>query len=99
MLDVDLEIINEVKNLGVFIVYDVIKGVDNSTYPPELEREIKSAVEEARRLYSLDALKEHSIIRAYRDFYWRVLKIDPTKQRPSQEALLRRILRGGDLPV
>ncbi len=98
MLDVDLEIINEVKNLCVFIVYDVIKGVDNSTYPPELEREIKSAVEEARRLYSLDALKEHSIIRAYRDFYWRVLKIDPTKQRPSQEALLRRILRGGDLP-
>ncbi|MEM4755314.1 phenylalanine--tRNA ligase beta subunit-related protein, partial [Pyrobaculum sp.] len=35
---------------------------------------------------------------AYRDFYWRVLGIDPTKQRPAQEALLRRVLRGEPLP-
>ncbi|GGP19362.1 hypothetical protein GCM10007981_02740 [Thermocladium modestius] len=39
------------------------------------------------------------VIRSYRDFYWRVLKIDPTKQRPAQEALIRRILNNGKIPT
>jgi len=38
------------------------------------------------------------IIRAYRDFYWRYLNIDPTKIRPSGEALARRVLQGKDIP-
>jgi len=43
--------------------------------------------------YSLEALKNDPIVRAYRDFYWR-LGIDPTKTRPASEALVRRALRG-----
>ncbi|MBS7288164.1 MAG: hypothetical protein KIH01_05340, partial [Candidatus Freyarchaeota archaeon] len=35
-------------------------------------------------------------MRAYRDFYWR-LSIDPTKQRPASEALIRRVLGGGNM--
>ncbi|MEM0277092.1 MAG: phenylalanine--tRNA ligase beta subunit-related protein [Pyrobaculum sp.] len=93
-----LAIVNEVRNLGVFVAYDVVKGVDNTKYLPQLEEEIRRAVEEARRSLSLETLKDHPIIRAYRDFYWRVLGIDPTKQRPAQEALLRRVLRGEPLP-
>ena len=91
-------IINEVRDKGVQVAYDVITGINNREYPPELEAEIRTAVEEARRTLSLDGLKDHPIVRAYRDFYWRVLKIDPTKQRPAQEALLRRVLRGEPLP-
>lgn len=93
-----MEIINEVRNLGVFVAYDVIVNIDNTKYVPKLVEEIEAAVEEARRALSLDTLKDHPIIRAYRDFYWRVLGIDPTKQRPAQEALLRRVLRGEPLP-
>ncbi|MHA1112622.1 MAG: B3/B4 domain-containing protein, partial [Promethearchaeota archaeon] len=37
-------------------------------------------------------------IAAYRKFYWTHLKIDPTKVRPSGEALVRRILQGKKLP-
>ncbi|MFN7105683.1 MAG: B3/4 domain-containing protein [Pyrobaculum sp.] len=93
-----VEIINTVRELGVFVAYDVISGVDNKRYPEELDAAINKAVEEVRGVLSLEILKDHPIIRAYRDFYWRVLKIDPTKQRPSQEALLRRVLRGEPLP-
>jgi DNA/RNA-binding domain of Phe-tRNA-synthetase-like protein len=93
-----LSIVNEVKELGVFVAYDVITGIDNTKYPAELEDEINRAVAEVRQTLSLDTLKDHPVIRAYRDFYWRVLGIDPTKQRPAQEALLRRVLRGEPLP-
>ncbi|MGC9049894.1 B3/B4 domain-containing protein [Pyrobaculum sp.] len=93
-----MEIVNEVRNLGVYVAYDVVAGVDNTRYVPQLEEEVRRVVEEVRRTLSLDTLKDHLIIRAYRDFYWRVLGIDPTKQRPAQEALLRRVLRGEPLP-
>jgi DNA/RNA-binding domain of Phe-tRNA-synthetase-like protein len=58
---------------------------------------VRGAVDEARNRHTLESLRDDPVIRAYRDFYWR-LGIDPTKQRPAQEALLRRILRGEDMP-
>lgn len=93
-----MEIVNQVRELGVFVTYATVENVNNTAYVPPLEEEISRAVEEARRILSLEALKDHPVIRAYRDFYWRVLNIDPTKQRPAQEALLRRVLRGEPLP-
>lgn len=47
--------------------------------------------------YTLENLRKNPIVRAYRDFYWRI-GIDPTKQRPASEALARRILSGSGLP-
>lgn len=44
-----------------------------------------------------DQIKDLKILRAYRDFYWRV-GIDPTKTRPAGEALVRRIISGKGLP-
>ena len=57
----------------------------------------KALYEEVRAKYSVDGLKNDSTVRAYRDFYWK-LDIDPTKTRPSGEALLRRVLNGNELP-
>jgi len=51
-----------------------------------------------RESLTIEDVKAHPIVRAYRDFYWRVLKIDPTKTRPSSEALARRVLAGNPLP-
>ncbi|QKR00985.1 hypothetical protein GWK48_03845 [Metallosphaera tengchongensis] len=45
----------------------------------------------------VEKLKDLPIVRAYRDFYWKI-GIDPTKVRPSGEALRRRITRGNPLP-
>jgi len=61
--------------------------------------ELKSAVyKEVKSKYNLNQLKDNSVIRAYRKFYWE-LGIDPTKTRPSGEALLRRVLHGNSLPA
>jgi len=44
-----------------------------------------------------ETLKDHPTIRALRDFYWR-MSIDPTKVRPSSEALARRFLTNNSIP-
>jgi DNA/RNA-binding domain of Phe-tRNA-synthetase-like protein len=56
----------------------------------------KSVCEEVRAKYNIETLKDNSTVRAFRDFYWK-LDIDPTKTRPSGEALLRRVLHGDEL--
>lgn len=51
----------------------------------------------AKLTISKEGLKDHPTIRALRDFYWRI-GIDPTKVRPSSEALARRFLTNRALP-
>lgn len=46
---------------------------------------------------NIEELKDDPIIRAYRDFYWRI-GVDPTKTRPASEALVRRFLKSQTLP-
>ena len=93
-----MEIKNLVSDAGVRIAYQEVLGIDNTSRPREVDDLVKSVVDEVRSKYRLEELKDNPIIRIYRDFYWRVIGIDPTKQRPAQEALLRRVLRGEDLP-
>lgn len=88
-----MEVSEEARGLGIFVAYGMLRGVKVSRSSNILER----AAEEVRKLYSLEKLKDHPVARAYRDFYWRI-GIDPTKVRPSGEALVRRILRGEGLP-
>ena len=89
---------DSVRSLGVHIVYGIVSGVtvekDRVDIREYAERLAKKLVAE----YSVERLREHPIIRAYRDFYWR-LGIDPTKTRPSSEALLRRVLRTRTIPL
>jgi DNA/RNA-binding domain of Phe-tRNA-synthetase-like protein len=53
--------------------------------------------EKAKIRIPLNELKDDTIIGAFRSFYWRI-GIDPTKQRPASEALIRRILQGNLIP-
>ena len=95
---IQISLAPEVINLGVHIAYSIVEDV-------VVEKDRADVIEYARKLakklreqYTIERLKEHPIIRAYRDFYWRI-KIDPTKTRPSSEALLRRVLRSGNIPL
>ena len=63
----------------------------------ELEKFKEELIEEVKRNYTLDLLKDGPTFRAYRDFFWRV-GIDPTKNRPAAEALIRRILHDNPIP-
>jgi DNA/RNA-binding domain of Phe-tRNA-synthetase-like protein len=76
-------------------------GVINEVYVEKANKrlhELKRAVyTEIKTKYDIDTLKDDLTVRAYRGFYWK-LDIDPTKTRPSGEALLRRVLHGTELP-
>jgi len=63
----------------------------------EIEALRRSVTEEVRSRFQLEALKDHPTVRAYRDLFWS-LGVDPTRTRPSGEALLRRVLHGDEIP-
>jgi len=63
----------------------------------ELERFKEEITKQVREKYDLDLVKNLPTVRAYRDFFWKV-GIDPTKNRPAAEALIRRILGGKTIP-
>ena len=61
------------------------------------EEELEQRLEVIRNSVTLEDLREEADVAAYRQFYWR-LGIDPTKRRPSAEALVRRIIAGKPFP-
>lgn len=63
-----------------------------------LRKFVEQISEETRKQYNLESLKDVPVLRAYRDFFWKV-GIDPTKVRPAAEALIRRILLGKPIPI
>jgi len=75
-----------------------IKGVSVESSSKQFNELEQTVVNHVRARYRLETLKDEEVIRRYRDFYWREIKIDPTKIRPASEALVRRILRGQRLP-
>lgn len=79
------------------ICIGTITGIHNQKENDQLRQLKETVCEEAKAKYSAEALKDNPTVRAYRDFYWK-LDIDPTKTRPSGEALLRRVLNGNELP-
>ncbi len=95
MINELLYIDESVRDLGIYVVYSIVWF--NAKPDNDLERDIKELENWLRENYSIDELKDNPIVRAYRDFYWRI-GIDPTKTRPSGEALVRRVLRGKRFP-
>jgi DNA/RNA-binding domain of Phe-tRNA-synthetase-like protein len=75
----------------------VIDNVHIEKENEQVQRLKKAVDEEVRAKHKIESLKDNPTVRAYRDFYWS-LGIDPTKTRPSGEALLRRVLHGEELP-
>lgn len=62
-----------------------------------LETHKGQVVSRLRETLALATLKDDPLLRAYRDFFWR-MGVDPTKIRPASEALLRRVLHGRTVP-
>ncbi|KXB02603.1 tRNA synthetase subunit beta [candidate division MSBL1 archaeon SCGC-AAA261D19] len=75
-----------------------ILGVNVERQSAELEHFKKKAIEETKKKYELEELKDVPTFRTYRDFFWEI-GIDPTKTRPAAEALVRRVLQGKPLPT
>ncbi|MGC8569862.1 MAG: B3/B4 domain-containing protein [Caldivirga sp.] len=88
---------SSLSDLELSMAVGVVVGVNNRVNPPELSKIISDVEANVKGSMSIESLKDDELIRLYRNFYWR-LGIDPTKQRPAQEALIRRILKGDGLP-
>jgi DNA/RNA-binding domain of Phe-tRNA-synthetase-like protein len=74
-----------------------INNLENEKANERIQRLSSTVCDEVRAKYNIETLKDDTTVRAYRDFYWK-LGVDPTKTRPSGEALLRRVLHGEELP-
>ena len=75
-----------------------LKGLrQNEKENSEISREIAAVEAELKSKYEIDEVKDIGTLRMQRDFFWR-LGVDPTKDRPASEALLRRILANKGLP-
>jgi DNA/RNA-binding domain of Phe-tRNA-synthetase-like protein len=83
---------------GLEVFVSDIEGVRVEGKNSELELFKEEVVNETKRTYDLATVKDVPIFRAYRDFFWRI-GIDPTKNRPAAEALIRRVLAGKPLPT
>lgn len=70
--------------------------ITNSTYCPALWEEINSELEAYRRRFTTESIKDMPSIQVTRRIY-KALGKDPSRYRPSGEALVRRTLQGKDL--
>jgi DNA/RNA-binding domain of Phe-tRNA-synthetase-like protein len=86
---------NRFPNLKVLAF--LVKDVKVTKRKDELEEFKKLVFDEVRKRYSLESVKDVPVFRAFRDFFWKI-GIDPTKNRPAAEALVRRILAGKPIP-
>ena len=75
----------------------MISGVCIERENEQVQQLKRDICEHVKAKYDVETLKDNPTVRAYRDLYWK-LDIDPTKTRPSGEALLRRVLNGNQLP-
>lgn len=82
---------------GLQALITSIRGIKVEKSNIELEDFKDKIIKEVKEKYDIESLKDVPILRAYRDFFWKV-GIDPTKVRPAAEALIRRILRGKSIP-
>lgn len=83
---------------GLHVIVEYVDGVRMEESGAELQEFKEALCGEVKRKCSLESLKDVSIFRSYRDFFWKV-GIDPTKIRPAAEALVRRILADKPIPM
>lgn len=97
--DLEVNVSREVsEQYQILVAINIVEGVSVEKNEEETSKYLSPVINEVKQKYTVETLKDDSVIRAYRDFYWRI-GIDPTKQRPSSEALIRRVLRGKGVPI
>lgn len=90
----EIKVLEEIRNAcPQFAGMAVIATVKNTPYCEALWKKIDEFTALYRETYTTDSIKEMATIRATREAYKKCGK-DPSRYRPSGEALCRRILRG-----
>ena len=95
-LKISADLVERFLGLRVLVVH--VNGVRVEKEKVELQQFKEKVIKGIKQTYTLATVKDVPIFRAYRDFFWRI-SIDPTKNRPAAEALIRRVLAGKPLPT
>ena len=77
----------------------LIKKVEVSSDTKELDSIKNEIFQNIKSHTTIDEIKDAAVVKAYRTFYWQSLHIDPTKIRPSGEALARRVLKDQGISI
>ncbi|WFO75398.1 hypothetical protein J4526_00365 [Desulfurococcaceae archaeon MEX13E-LK6-19] len=98
-MSITIGVSREIEEIPVraMILYFTVNHVKNSDVNPLIYEKTLDVIKKYKEVMDLSSIKKHHMIRVYRDFLWK-LGIDPTKLRPSHEALLRRAIRTGSIP-
>jgi DNA/RNA-binding domain of Phe-tRNA-synthetase-like protein len=94
-LEIDVQLKTRFSDLTVLTCN--VKDVKVEKQNIELKKVRDEITEKVKKKYDLNSVKNLPTFRAYRDFFWRV-GVDPTKNRPAAEALIRRVLGGRTIP-
>lgn len=87
----------EARFLGLAAQVLRFKGISVKREDPRLEEYKLEVIKMIQARWEVEKLRDDPEFRAYRDFFWK-LGIDPTKNRPAAEALIRRVLRDSPIP-
>jgi len=79
------------------VLVGLIEGVMVRKNDARLEALKETVIRETMQTHDFQSIKDRPVLRAYRDFFWKI-KVDPTKNRPAAEALIRRVVGGKPLP-
>jgi len=99
LIELNIEIFDDVlrKFPDLRVLMREVKDITVSEIDPGLEKFKEDFYAEVRHRFTLEGLKDESIFKAYRNFFWRI-GVDPTKVRPAAEALIRKVLGGRPIP-
>jgi DNA/RNA-binding domain of Phe-tRNA-synthetase-like protein len=90
------EVIQKFPSLKIGLL--VVKNTKNGASPQELLDEITEKAKRIRTKYALETISDNPKIKDWREAY-RTFGTNPKTYKNSIEALLRRILKGDDLPT
>ena len=95
-----IEIDEELIKMGVLLQIPAIRIFDCKIL--QFNYDISDLIEHVhltlKQNYTDEHIKASEIVKKYRNFSWHFLKMDPTKNRPSGEALARRLYKSNMFP-
>ncbi|RLG77334.1 MAG: hypothetical protein DRO14_02430 [Thermoprotei archaeon] len=85
-----------VRKYGILLALGFCRNVEVEVRRPDIQLLVRKVSQEVASRFTLDALRVHPVVKAYRDIMWK-LGINPTRTLPLNESLVRRVLRRGFL--
>ncbi len=95
-LKINPQIFEKFPNLILGVL--VLRNLDNTGHDPKIEKLLRSAESEVRAIPNIEPVNSYSKIESWREAH-RVFGSSPKKAAPSVQSIVRRVVKGGQLPT